>query len=112
MAIFGFGKKDDDVKKTPSCCCGTSPAEKADCGCAHAGKTVVKVLGAGCKSCHTMYENAMKAVEGTEIEVQYITDMPTVMTYGIMSMLALVVNEKVVSMGKVLNPDQIKVLLG
>jgi len=110
MAIFGLGKKDDDMKKTPACCCN-EPAGKADCGCDHAGKTVVKVLGAGCKSCHALYENALKAVEGTEIGVQYITDLPTVMAYGVMSMPALVVNEKVVSMGKVLNPDQVRVLL-
>lgn len=39
---------------------------------------------------------------GLDLEVEYITDMQKVMEYGVMSMPALVVNEKVVSMGKVL----------
>ena len=35
---------------------------------------------------------------GLSVEVEYITDMQKVMEYGVMSMPALVVNEKVVSM--------------
>lgn len=73
----------------------------------------IKVLGAGCKSCHAQYENAKKAVKnmGRDIEVEYITDMQKVMTYGVMSMPALVVNEKVVSMGKVLKAGDVEKLL-
>lgn len=48
---------------------------------------------------------------GLNIEVEYITDMEKVMAYGVMSMPALVVNEKVVSMGKVLKPSDIEKLL-
>ena len=70
--------------------------------------TSVKVLGAGCKSCHQMYENTKKAVAdlGLGIEVEYITNMEKVMQYGAMSMPVLVVNEKVVSAGKVLKPQE------
>ena len=73
----------------------------------------IKVLGAGCKSCHEQYENAKQAVKdmGLSIEVEYITDMQKVMEYGVMSMPALVVNENVVSMGKVLKSADIIVLL-
>lgn len=73
----------------------------------------VKVLGAGCKSCHQMYENTKKALERADInvEAEYITDMEKVMAYGIMSMPALVVNEQVVSAGKVLKPEDIEKLL-
>lgn len=39
-----------------------------------------------------------------------MTDMEKVMTYGIMSMPGLVVNEKVVSVGKVLKPADIEKL--
>ena len=37
----------------------------------------IKVLSAGCKSCHQMYENTKKALEnaGINIEVEYVTDM-------------------------------------
>ena len=73
----------------------------------------IKVLGAGCKSCHEQYENAKEAVQkmGLSVEVEYITDMEKVMEYGVMSMPAIVVNEKVVSMGKVLKTaDVIKLI--
>lgn len=73
----------------------------------------VKVLGAGCKSCHEMYENTKEALDrmGLDVSVEYVTDMEKVMTYGIMSMPGLVVNENVVSMGKVLKPADIEKLL-
>ena len=48
---------------------------------------------------------------GLSVEVEYITDMQKVMTYGVMSMPAIVVNEKVVSMGKVLKPSKVEKLL-
>lgn len=70
-------------------------------------KTNIKVLGSGCKSCHKLYDNTLKAVEGTGIKVEYITDMQKIMEYGVMSMPALVINEKVVSVGRVLKPAQI-----
>ncbi len=128
MALFGFGKKKEEEKKAPSCCCGTDAAsESAGCCCeapaAEAencccGKPVdgiccIKVLGAGCKSCHEQFENAQAAVRtmGLSVEVEYITDMEKVMEYGVMSMPAIVVNEKVVSMGKVLKAADVEKLL-
>ena len=70
-------------------------------------KTNIKVLGSGCKSCHQLYDNTLKAVEGMGIEVEYVTDMQKIVQYGAMSMPALVVNEKVVSVGRILKPAQI-----
>lgn len=56
-----------------------------------------------------MYENTKQAVEsaGLGVEVEYITDMEKVMQYGTMSMPVLVVNEKVVSAGKVLSAKEV-----
>ena len=48
---------------------------------------------------------------GISIEVEYITDMAKVMEYGVMSMPAIVVNEKVAVMGKVLKPAEVEMLL-
>ena len=45
---------------------------------------------------------------GLDVEVEYITDLSKVMEYGVMSMPALVVNEKVVSMGKILSASEVK----
>lgn len=115
MSLFGFGKKEE--KQVPACCCGSAPkAEESTsccCGAPVEGICCVKVLGAGCKSCHEQYENAMAAVKamGLNLEVEYITDMEKVMGYGVMRMPAIVVNEKVVSMGKVLKAADVEKLL-
>ena len=45
------------------------------------------------------------------MEVEYITDMAKIMEYGVMSMPAIVVNEKVVSFGKVLKTTEVEKLL-
>ena len=65
MALFGFGKKKEEEKKTPACCCGSNaPAEESVCcGKSATGTASIKVLGAGCKSCHEQYENAKAAVK-------------------------------------------------
>lgn len=48
---------------------------------------------------------------GLSVKVEYITDMPKIVEYGVMSLPALVANDKVVSAGKVLKADDIKALL-
>ena len=115
MALFGFGKKKEEEKKAPACCCGSAgqAEESACCGKPAGVTTSIKVLGAGCKSCHEQYENARAAVKalGLPVEVEYITDMKKVMGYGVMSMPAIVVNEQVVSMGKVLKAADVEKLL-
>ena len=126
MSLFGLGKKKEEVKIEPacacngevathevsSCCCGGQQAENC---CGEDNKlTSIKVLGAGCKSCHNQYENVKEAIEelGLGIEVEYITDMEKVMAYGVMSMPAIVVNETVASMGKVLKSAEVIKLFG
>lgn len=120
MALFGFGKKKEGEQQAPACACNCGcPTEEAAaiindcCGEAVEGICCMKVLGAGCKSCHEQYEYAKAAVKamGLSVEVEYITDMEKVMAYGVMSMPALVVNEKVVSMGKVLKAADVEKLL-
>ena len=125
MALFGNKKKEE--KNTPCCCCGTTETAEVSeaccgnfqntaetcCGEVADGICCIKVLGAGCKSCHEQYENAKKAAAemGLDIEVEYITDMEKVMAYGVMSMPAIVVNDKVVSMGKVLKTADVVKLI-
>lgn len=116
MSLFNFGKKKEE-KKAPACACscGCSASEITNDCCPEAkdGICCIKVLGAGCKSCHEQYENTKEAVKamGLPLEVEYITDMQRVMEYGVMSMPALVVNEKVVSQGKVLKAAEVEKLL-
>lgn len=114
MALFHFGKRKEE-KNAPACTCscGCASGERTKTGSPKDGISGIKVLGAGCKSCHEMYENVKDAVEamGLSVEVEYITDMQKVMEYGVMRMPALVVNEKVVSMGKVLKAKEVEELL-
>ena len=126
MALFNFGKKKEDEKKpcccgseakaeeTVGCCCGSEAKEENTCcGAPVDGIGCVKVLGSGCKSCHALWEASKAAVQniGLNVEVEYVTDMEKIMGYGVMSMPALVVNEKVVSMGKVLKAADVEKLL-
>lgn len=117
MSLFHFGKKEEEKKASPSgCCCSANEVENitnACCGEAVSGICCIKVLGAGCASCRQQYENAKEAVKnmGLSVEVAYITDMAKVMEYGVMSMPALVVNEKVVSKGRVLKAADVEKLL-
>ena len=117
MSLF---KKKKEVE-TSACCCGGNAAVEAAaekgtsacCGEKTDGICCVKVLGSGCASCHALYENACKAVNDSslDLEVEYITDLEKIMSYGAMNMPALVINEKVVSVGKVLKAPDIRKML-
>lgn len=114
-----FGRKNEE-KKALACACSAaySACETVEiasdcCAQTQEGIYCVKVLGTGCASCHAQYENAKKAVEKLKlpVEVEYITDLQQVMKYGVMRMPALVVNEKVISIGKVLKSADVEALL-
>lgn len=112
-----FGKKKEKKKET-ACGCGcdtTTIAENTTicCGEKVDGICCIKVLGSGCKNCHTLYENTNEAVAALNlnVEVEYVTDMHRIMEYGVMSMPALVINEQVVSTGRVLKTADIEKLL-
>jgi small redox-active disulfide protein 2 len=71
---------------------------------------VIKVLGTGCVKCHQLEENARKAVAelGLEASIEKVENIKDIMKYGVMKTPALVVNEKVKVMGRVLSPEEIK----
>ena len=69
----------------------------------------IKILGSGCANCVTLAENTKKALaeSGTEAEIEKVTDFAEIAKYGVMSTPGLVIDEKVVSYGKVLKPQDI-----
>lgn len=73
----------------------------------------IEILGTGCKKCQQLEANAKTAVENLNLtaEIDHITDPVEIATRGIMSTPALAINNKVVSKGKVLTPEQIQSLL-
>lgn len=109
MSLLALVKK--KKKETPPCACCNNQTESKVPG-KHEGKTI-KVLGSGCKNCHALYENTRQAVKnlGVHTEVEYITDMQQIMLYGVMRMPALVIDDQVVSMGRVLQTDEVEKLL-
>ncbi|RKD96847.1 thioredoxin family protein [Marinifilum flexuosum] len=70
----------------------------------------IKVLGPGCKKCNTLADATKKAIEelGIEANVEKIDDMVKILSYGVMSTPALVINEKVAVSGKVPSVAEIK----
>ena len=73
----------------------------------------IKILGSGCKYCETLAENVKKALadEVIEADLVKVTDFGEIAKYGVMSTPALVIDEKVVSAGRVLKPKEIAKLI-
>jgi len=63
----------------------------------------IKVLGPGCANCKNVESVARKAVADLAIEAEVIkvTEYPEIMKYNIMSTPGLVINEKLVSAGRI-----------
>lgn len=74
---------------------------------------IIKILGSGCKKCLTLEENAKAAADaaGKQVEVIKVTDFAEIAGYGVMSTPALVVDDKLISVGKVLTSAEIEGLL-
>lgn len=78
-----------------------------------ANQIMFKVLGSGCKKCQTLEDNVRQACreEGLEITVEHERDFAKISSYGVMSTPALVLNQEVVSSGKVLTVDDVKKII-
>ncbi|MGM9860619.1 MAG: thioredoxin family protein [Muribaculaceae bacterium] len=73
----------------------------------------IKVLGTGCAGCRALYQATLEAVDQLGIDAHVVKeeDIMKIMEYNVMSLPALVVDDKVVAKGKKLNVEQIKDLL-
>jgi hypothetical protein len=62
---------------------------------------VVKILEVGCSVCQSIYNivTQMIARENMKAEVEYVTDIDKILSYGVLSTPALVINEKIVMLG-------------
>ncbi len=70
---------------------------------------IIKVLGSGCANCKKLEAIAHQVVEqmGIEVEVIKVTEYPDIMAYDVMSTPGLVINEKVVSYGRIPAPAEV-----
>jgi small redox-active disulfide protein 2 len=73
----------------------------------------IKVLGSGCANCKKLEATARQAVSalGIEAEIIKVTEYPEIMKYNIMSTPGLVIDEKVVSAGRVPSEAEVTTFL-
>ena len=69
----------------------------------------IKILGSGCANCKRLEQIARKVVEemSVEADVVKVTEYPDIMAYGITSTPGLVINEKVMSFGRIPTPAEV-----
>ncbi|HEY5731102.1 MAG TPA: thioredoxin family protein [Anaerolineales bacterium] len=73
----------------------------------------IKVLGSGCANCNRLEQITHKVVSemNIEAEVVKVTDYNDIMAYNVLSTPGLVVNEKVVSSGRIPTPAEVTMWL-
>ena len=73
----------------------------------------IQILGTGCPKCKQLASNAEKAALelGVAFELEKVTDIAQIMSFGIMMTPGLAVDGKVLSSGKSLSVDEIKKIL-
>jgi small redox-active disulfide protein 2 len=74
---------------------------------------IIKVLGPGCPNCKRLEKNMREAVKilGLDAEVVKVTDLAEMMKYGMMGSPGLVIDDELVSTGKVMNVENLVKLL-
>ncbi|MBN1821001.1 MAG: TM0996/MTH895 family glutaredoxin-like protein [Prolixibacteraceae bacterium] len=73
----------------------------------------IKILGTGCANCKRLEKNSLEAVKelGLEATVTKVEDYGDIMQYGILRTPGFVLDEKVLTYGKILSIEEIKQLL-
>ena len=73
----------------------------------------IKILGPGCANCANLEKNTRAALAGLglEADLEKVTDYTAIASYGVMRTPGLVVDEQVVSSGRVPRPAEIADLL-
>ena len=69
----------------------------------------IKVLGSGCANCKRLEQIARKVIADMSIEADVIkvTDYNDIMSYNILSTPGLVINETVMSSGRIPTPAEV-----
>jgi small redox-active disulfide protein 2 len=70
----------------------------------------IKVLGSGCRNCEITANAIAQAAKeaGAVIELEKVTDIAEIMSFGVMSTPGVVVNGEVVHSGGIPGPDLVR----
>ncbi|OTG70666.1 thioredoxin family protein [Acinetobacter terrae] len=73
----------------------------------------IKVMGTGCRKCKALLAATEEAVKssGVQAEIEYVTDMIKIAETGLMSTPGLIIDDKIVSSGKVLEAQAVAELI-
>ena len=73
----------------------------------------IKFFGSGCINCDKVYEELLKALKNIDkdYELEYISDIKTMIEYGIMMQPAIMIDEKIISQGENLKAEDIEKLI-
>lgn len=73
----------------------------------------IHILGTGCEKCARLQALTAQAVQeiGLNCEIKKVSDLKSIMLFGVMTTPALVVDGKVQAAGKVPSLEEIKMLL-
>lgn len=74
----------------------------------------VKILGSGCANCRKLESVAREAASAAGVEADFVkvTDMQAIMAYDLMSTPGLVIDEKLVSSGRIPTQAEIRQWMG
>ena len=69
----------------------------------------IKILGTGCPNCKKLEQETRKAVSNLAVEAEFekVSDFQKIMEYDVLSTPGLVINDKVVSSGRI--PSQAEI---
>lgn len=74
----------------------------------------IQILGTGCAKCEKLAASAKQAADklGLDYEIEKVTDLNQIMSFGVMTTPGLVVDGKVLIAGKVPSPAELEKLIG
>lgn len=99
----------DASKPSDSGCCSDDAKTEGGC-CGSASGLEIKVLGTGCANCNNTAKliESTAAEQGVNVQVVKVEDTAAIVSYGVMSTPAVVINEEVVHAGGIPTKQKIQ----
>ncbi len=74
---------------------------------------VIKILGTGCANCKRLKRLAQEVLKDMNLNAQVVevTDIPTIMSYGVSATPGLVIDEKLIGYGGVPSKTQLEQII-